>query len=117
MCQIGAIHMGASGHPAREILETYYPGTKIGLTAQGLEWVPRRSERLELRPNIEHVYFSVDDIEATFERASRAGCSWLGAGIETHPWGERSFYARDPSGNPICFVQSGTEFTGGRFVP
>lgn len=82
-----------------------------------LACVDPRSERLELRPNVEHVYFSVDDIEETFRRATTAGCSWLGTGIEIHPWGERSFYARDPSGNPICFVQSGTEFTGGRFVP
>ncbi len=81
-----------------------------------LACVDPRSEQLELRSNIEHVYFSVDDIEETFRRATTAGCSWLGASIDTHPWGERSFYARDPSGNPICFVQSGTEFTGDRFV-
>lgn len=48
LCQIGAIHMGATGHSAREILEHYYPGAKIGLTAQGLDWVSRRSERVEL---------------------------------------------------------------------
>ncbi|MBY0505816.1 MAG: SpoIID/LytB domain-containing protein [Bryobacteraceae bacterium] len=48
LCQIGAIQMGATGHTAREILETYYPGTRIGLTAQGLDWVSRRGERLEL---------------------------------------------------------------------
>jgi hypothetical protein len=28
------------------------------------------------------------------------------------PWGERLFYAKDPSGNPICFVDEGTLFTG-----
>ncbi|MGA8663757.1 MAG: VOC family protein [Thermoplasmata archaeon] len=28
------------------------------------------------------------------------------------PWGERSFYATDPSGNPLCFVDSRTLFTG-----
>ena len=48
MCQMGAIQMGASGHTAREILEHYYPGAKIGLTAQGLDWVSSRSERMEL---------------------------------------------------------------------
>jgi hypothetical protein len=34
--------------------------------------------------------------------------------IETRPWGERSFYATDPFGNPICnpicFVDSRTLF-------
>ena len=33
----------------------------------------------------------------------------LGFGM---PWGERLFYARDPFGNPICFVDERTLFTG-----
>jgi hypothetical protein len=32
--------------------------------------------------------------------------------VAVQSWGERSFYARDPFGNPICFVDSGTLFTG-----
>jgi hypothetical protein len=28
------------------------------------------------------------------------------------PWGETMFYALDPFGNPISFVEAGTEFTG-----
>jgi len=28
------------------------------------------------------------------------------------PWGERSFYAVDPFGNPLCFVDQKTLFTG-----
>jgi len=82
-----------------------------------LACVEPSGEGLELRPNLDHVYFSVDDIDEMFRRARTAGCSWLGEGVEMRVWGERSFYARDPSGNPICFVQAGTEFTGGRFVP
>jgi hypothetical protein len=31
--------------------------------------------------------------------------------IEIRPWGERSFYATDPFGKPICFVDSMTLFT------
>ena len=37
--------------------------------------------------------------------------------IAERPWGERSFYAHDPFGNPVCFVDERTLFTGGRFVP
>jgi uncharacterized glyoxalase superfamily protein PhnB len=59
-----------------------------------------------------HVYFSVDDLEAAHERAHAAGCAEL-TEIEDQPWGERSFYARDLFGNPICFVDSTTLFTGG----
>src|SRR5829696_1293924 len=35
-------------------------------------------------------------------------------GIEVTPWGERSFHARDPFENLICFVDSQTLFTGRR---
>jgi hypothetical protein len=28
------------------------------------------------------------------------------------PWGETLFYAADPFGNPISFVEAGTEFEG-----
>ena len=35
-----------------------------------------------------------------------------GGGISVKPWGERSFYANDPWGNPLCFVETGTEYAG-----
>ena len=69
------------------------------------------------RPNPDHLYFAVTDLDATFERAKAAECSWLEPEIASRAWGERSFYARDPFGNPICFVDESTLFTGGRFVP
>jgi hypothetical protein len=72
------------------------------------------------RPNFEHLYLAADDLEAVFERAARLGAlsKEVGDGglpmgeIATRPWGERSFYARDPSGNPLCFVDAATVFTG-----
>ncbi len=68
----------------------------------------------DARPNPDHVYFAVDDLESVFARAGSAGCAELEAGIQTRPWGERSFYAKDPFGNPICFVDEKTVFTGRR---
>jgi uncharacterized glyoxalase superfamily protein PhnB len=67
-------------------------------------------------PNPQHVYFSVGDLEAVRERALQAGAPEV-TQIETQPWGERSFYARDPFGNPICFVDSATLFTGSASWP
>jgi len=81
-----------------------------------LACVVPEGEDLEFRPNIDHVYFAVDDLEAAFERAKDASCDWLEDSIETRPWDERSFYARDPFGNPICFVDETTLFTGQRYV-
>jgi catechol 2,3-dioxygenase-like lactoylglutathione lyase family enzyme len=70
----------------------------------------------------ESIYFSVDHIEEIYERATELRClepgllhedpaSPLGS-LLVRPWGERSFYAHDPAGNPLCFVDSQTLFTG-----
>ena len=32
--------------------------------------------------------------------------------IVRRPWGERSFYAQDAWGNPLCFVERGTVYPG-----
>ena len=65
----------------------------------------------DARPNPDFLYFAVDDLEATLQRAEEAGCA-VTEPIKTWPWGERSFYLRDPFGNPVCFVDEKTMFTG-----
>lgn len=64
-------------------------------------------------------YFTVKNLEAAFARAKELGClsqesvhDAPGGGIVVRPWGERSFYAEDPWGNPLCFVEEGTVHTG-----
>src|SRR5438445_360154 len=37
----------------------------------------------EVRPNPDHVYFAVEDLEAMFDRAQTAGCLWLEDAIRT----------------------------------
>jgi catechol 2,3-dioxygenase-like lactoylglutathione lyase family enzyme len=72
-------------------------------------------------PIPEPVYFAVDDLEAVYRYAREAGAHFDGdeapgvgrlGEIAWRPWGERSFYARDPFGNPLCFVSRETAFTG-----
>lgn len=65
------------------------------------------------RPNQEHVYFAVADLEGAMNRVRAAGPRRIDDRIETMPWGERSFYCVDPFGNPLCFVDERTVFTGG----
>ncbi len=70
----------------------------------------------------EAVYLATDDLEGVYRRARRLGCLSTGrvhgdrsqplGAIVVRPWGERSFYAKDPSGNPLCFVDRRTRFTG-----
>jgi catechol 2,3-dioxygenase-like lactoylglutathione lyase family enzyme len=70
--------------------------------------------------NFDHVYFAVDNLEEVYRRAERLGglSTDVGDGrlpmgqIAVRPWGERSFYLHDPFGNPLCFVDSRTLFTG-----
>ena len=72
-------------------------------------------------PNPELIYFAVSDLAGTYEACRAAGAGFPegappGVGplgrIAKRPWGEESFYASDPFGNPICFVARATVFTG-----
>jgi catechol 2,3-dioxygenase-like lactoylglutathione lyase family enzyme len=74
----------------------------------------------EPRPNFGHLYLALDDLEACHARAKALDCLDPATGdgnlpmgeIATRPWGERSFYAHDPFGNPLCFVDAATLFKG-----
>jgi len=66
----------------------------------------------DARPNPDHIYFAVDDLDGVLQRAHTAGADVMSP-IETQPWGERSFYCADPFGNKLCFVADGTLFTAG----
>ena len=48
LCQSGAESMGEQGHSYREILAYYYPGTAVGINAQGLSWEKLPGESLDL---------------------------------------------------------------------
>jgi len=70
----------------------------------------------------EAIYFSTEDLDGVHRRARRLRClshelihndpANPAGEIVVRPWGERSFYASDPSGNPLCFVEASTRFTG-----
>ena len=59
----------------------------------------------------QYIYISVDNLEAVYSRIESAGGE-IEHAIENKPWGERIFYAKDPSGNPISFVDENTVFKG-----
>lgn len=77
-------------------------------------------DEVDPRPNPDHLYFAVDDLEATYESCKTAGAKFApgevhgdpAGRIAKRPWGERSFYIHDPFGNPVCFVDSATIYTG-----
>lgn len=69
-------------------------------------------------PNPGHIYLATTEpLDAVRARAVLAGATpddFRGE-VGSRPWGERSFYARDPWGNRFCVVESGTEYRGGSF--
>jgi len=72
-------------------------------------------------PAPENLYFAVSDLSAVHARARALRClskesvhGEPGGAIGRRPWGERSFYAVDRDGNPLCFVDRRTLFTGRR---
>ena len=74
------------------------------------------------RPPTEALYFASADLEGVYRRARALGSLSAelihndvdnpAGEIVVRPWGERSFYVIDPSGNPLCFVDDHTLFTG-----
>jgi catechol-2,3-dioxygenase len=71
------------------------------------------------RPAAKALYFTVNDLEAAYERAKVLQClsreevhDAASGGIAVRPWGERSFYMEDPWKNPLCFVEEGTVYAG-----
>ena len=59
----------------------------------------------------QYLYFSVPDLALVRNRIEEAGGQNL-TEVETMPWGETMFYAIDPLGSRLSFVQSDTIFIG-----
>jgi len=82
LCQTGASHMGEAGKTYKEILDFYYPGTALGLTAQGLRWHALGGERLEIlttRPQQEG--FLVEQAEGVLQEMEQTA-GWR---LQTRP--------------------------------
>src|SRR5690349_10916623 len=92
-------------------------GSRVYVTAGGvdLQIVQTPSPQLAAKA----LYFATGELDAVHARARDLGClsdemvhGEPGGEPRVRPWGERSFYAADPSGNPLCFVDEGTIYAG-----
>ena len=72
LCQSGAELRGENGESYRDILAFYYPGTKIGITAQGLRWQRYAGERMELFTTQEKDKALLSTAERALRDAERA---------------------------------------------
>lgn len=60
----------------------------------------------------QYLYIATEELELIHSKLKNTACTHLDETISNMPWGERLFYANDPFGNPICFVDSRTCFLG-----
>jgi predicted enzyme related to lactoylglutathione lyase len=56
-------------------------------------------------PSLWQLYVAADEIESVLNRVECA-MGHVEQPISTKPWGERSFYACDPFGNRLCFIEA-----------
>jgi stage II sporulation protein D len=78
LCQAGAARMGEDGRSYRQILEFYYPGTKLGVSAQGFTWQSLGGERIEVlttRPGDDRSLVALADRLALMAE-QRTGLRW-----------------------------------------
>ena len=79
--------------------------------AAGSEAFPKGTKRSYTRHwTPVHLDFVVGEIGAAIKRALDAGAT-LERDVTTHPYGKLALMA-DPFGNPLCFVDATTVFTG-----
>jgi len=80
LCQIGAEQRGLQGHTYRQILAFYYPGTTLGVSAQGFTWARMDGERVEVYSTRPH---EDGDAVAAADRALREaeGCSGIATAV------------------------------------
>ena len=74
-----------------------------------IDWTVEARGPFQSTPD--NLYFATEELDAVHERALAAGARQVSP-IEQRPWGERSFYCRDPDGNRLCFVDETTLFLG-----
>jgi stage II sporulation protein D len=78
LCQAGAARMGEDGRRYREILDFYYPGTKLGVSAQGFTWQSLGGERIDVlttRPGDDRDLVALADRLALVAE-QRSGLRW-----------------------------------------
>ncbi len=82
-CQTGADEMGREGKSYREILAYYYPGTRVGLNAQGITWASYHTERAELLATAEPPT-GFDDAVRSASAQAEAATGWRLSDDATH---------------------------------
>ncbi|HLF34514.1 MAG TPA: VOC family protein [Cyclobacteriaceae bacterium] len=60
----------------------------------------------------QYIYIATDNLESVHKKFHNSNSKHVDKRVQLMPWGEKLFYANDPFGNPICFVDGKTIFKG-----
>lgn len=60
----------------------------------------------------QYIYIATPNLDKIFEKAKNSDCVSIDQKICNMPGSERLYYANDPCGNPMCFVEKSTVLTG-----
>lgn len=100
LCQRGAEQMGVEGRSYRDILEFYYPGTAVGITARGLTWQRLGGDSVTLWTTQPDRDGSVLEIAEREARAVTRRTNWpLAAHIEMRIYPDMDSF-RNSTGEP-----------------
>jgi predicted enzyme related to lactoylglutathione lyase len=91
----------ADGDDVHLELRTKGAGIAIFSTRGMEEMAPRSTERMGYGGVT--IGIRVDDVDAEYERLAGLGGIAFVKAPQTHPWGNRSFWFRDPDGNIVDF--------------
>ncbi|MBE4907660.1 VOC family protein [Bacillus luteolus] len=69
-------------------------------------------DEFDARQNPDHIYLSTANLDEILTNIKNWDASLIVDPINTQPWGEKTLYAKDPFGNPLCFVDEKTVFKG-----
>jgi len=102
--------------PGERVAQTRHYFDCGGVILALVQPIEGHSASPEFRPLPDYAYLAVADLELWRDRVRDIDSGLITSDIASHPWGERSFYLRDPFGNPLCVVEDATQFRGGAFV-
>ena len=97
-----------------------HPGARHYFECDGVILAVLDVSKGGMKPTIgpKSLYFAVDDVQTVHDRAAKLKAlapykvhGEPASEVIKRPWGERSFYATDPWGNELCFVEEGTLYT------
>lgn len=101
------VDLAADGEPPSAVVHVGDQYTYLFQTSDRLSEGRRRSPELVGNPpGLDHVSFTVDDVDATYRELRERGVDFEGEPATLDEWGIRAAAFHDPEGNSLFLVQA-----------